>query len=110
MNRKSKPENADDWLKRELKRPAFRKAFEEERAKVALAQKIAELRRESRLNQTELAEKLHVSQQYVSRLETGMEKNLTIDTLVRIAVTLGRDVRISFPKSMPKSLLHFIVV
>ncbi|OGR42186.1 MAG: hypothetical protein A2X28_09210 [Elusimicrobia bacterium GWA2_56_46] len=110
MNRRSSLENFDVWLKRKLKRPAFRKAYEEERAKVALAQKIAELRHESRLNQAEFAEKLHVSQQYVSRLETGREKNLTIDTLVHIAATLGHDVRISFPRSVPKSLIHFTVV
>lgn len=110
MKKSVKLENTEIFLKRELKRPGFRKAFEEERAKVALAQKIAELRRESRLNQAALAEKLHVSQQYVSRLETGREKNLTIDTLVRIAATLGRDVRISFPRSAPNTLMHFIVV
>ncbi len=109
MNKKSRLENTAAWLKGELKRPAFLKAYGEERAKVSLAQKIAALRRESHLNQAEFAEKLHVSQQYVSRLETGMEKNLTIDTLVRIAVTLGRDVRISFPRSAAKSQSHFIV-
>lgn len=109
MNKKTRLENSDKWLKRELKRTGFRKAFQEERAKVALAQKIAALRRESRLNQAELAGKLHVSQQYVSRIETGREKNLTIDTLVRIAATLGRDLRISFPKSAGKTLSHFLV-
>ena len=109
MNKKIKLENAADWLKRELKHTAFQKAFQEERAKVALAQKIAELRRAARLNQAGLAKRLHVSQQYVSRLETGREKNLSIDTLVHIAVTLGRDVRISFPRSTPKSQRHFIV-
>lgn len=110
MNKNPHLENVNVWLKRELKNPAFRKAYEKECTKVSLAQKIAELRHESRMNQAEFAQKLHVSQQYVSRLETGREKNLTIDTLVRIAVTLGRDVRLSFPRSVPKSHSHFIVV
>ena len=110
MRKKISLENFDGWLKRELKKPGFRKAYEEERIKVSLAQKIAGLRQENRLTQAELAKKLHVSQQYVSRLETGLEKNLTIDTLVRIAATLGHDVRISFPKSTFKTPTHFIIV
>lgn len=109
MNKNPRLENIDSWLNKELKNPAFRKGYEKECAKVSLAQKIAELRHESRMNQAEFAQKLHVSQQYVSRLETGMEKNLTIDTLVRIAVTLGRDVHLSFPRSATKSRAHFIV-
>jgi predicted XRE-type DNA-binding protein len=110
MNKNARLENFSGWLNEELKDPAFKKAYEQERTKVALAQKIAELRHESHLNQAQFAQKLHVSQQYVSRLETGKETNLTIDTLVRIAVTLGRDVRVSFPKSAPKRQSHFIVV
>jgi len=110
MKKNPRLENFNVWLNEKLKDPAFRKGYEKERAKVALAQKIAELRHESRMNQAEFAEKLHVSQQYVSRLETGMERNMTIDTLVRIAVTFGRDVRISFPRSVSKSQSHFIVV
>jgi len=110
MRKRITLENFDVWLNRELKKPGFRKVYEEERIKVSLAQKIAELRQENRLTQAELAKKLHVSQQYVSRLETGLEKNLTIDTLVRIAATLGRDVRISFPRSTPKTPTHFTIV
>lgn len=109
MNKNPRLENINVWLNKELKDPAFRKGYEKECAKVSLAQKIAELRHEGRMNQAQFAQKLHVSQQYVSRLETGMEKNLTIDTLLRIAITLGRDVHLSFPRSASKSHAHFIV-
>ena len=68
--------------------------------KVALAQKIAEMREDSRLNQKQLAARLGVSQQFVSQIETGEGRNLTLATLVRIAGSLGRKVRISFPKTL----------
>lgn len=65
---------------------------------MALAQKIAELRQNKHIRQIDLAKRLGVSQQFVSQIETGEEKNLTIETLVRIAKSLGRGVSISFPR------------
>jgi len=91
-------EKIDAHLKEELKNGKFRKAYEIERAKVALAQKIAELREEKRLRQVDLAKKLGVSQQFVSQIETGQERNLTLETIIKIAESLGRGVKISFPK------------
>ena len=88
----------DSHLKELLKNKEFRKAYELERAKVALAQKIAEIRQDAHLRQSDLAKKLHVSQQFISQIETAQESNLTIDTLLNIARSLGRGVKISFPK------------
>ncbi len=93
-------ENIDGYLKEKLKDKEFRKLYEVERAKVALAQKIAEMRQEKHLNQKELAARLGVSQQFVSQIETGEGKNLTLDTLIRIAESLGHNVKISFPRSV----------
>ena len=92
-------ENIDGFIKEKLKDQKFRRLYEIERAKVALAQKIAEMRHENHLNQKELAAKLGVSQQFISQIETGEGKNLTLDTLIRIAESLGHKVRISFPRS-----------
>lgn len=91
-------ENIEIDLKERLKDGEFRRHYEIECAKVALAQKIAELRQEKHLRQIDLAKKLGVSQQFVSQIETGEEKNLTVETLVKIAKSLGRGVNISFPK------------
>ena len=91
-------EKIDGYLEEKLKDEKFRKAYEIECAKVALAQKIAELRQDKHLRQVDLAKKLGVSQQFVSQIETGEEKNLTIETLIRIARSLDRGVNISFPK------------
>lgn len=91
-------EKFNSHLKEKLKNKEFRKQFELERAKVSLAQKIAELRQAEKLKQSELAKRLHVSQQFISQIETAQEKNLTLDTLLKIAKSLGRRVQISFPK------------
>jgi DNA-binding XRE family transcriptional regulator len=93
-------EKIDGHLQKLLKDKEFRRLYEIERAKVALAQKIAEMRQDKHLNQKELATRLGVSQQFVSQIETGNGKNLTLDTIIRIAKSLGHKVRISFPKSI----------
>ena len=91
-------EKFDAHLQEKLKNAEFRKEFELERAKVALAQRIAELRQEGHITQKELARKLKVSQQFVSQIETAQDSNLTLDTLIRLARSLGRGIKISFPK------------
>lgn len=96
--KKVRLEKVDSHLYEELRNKNFRKAFEFERAKAALAQKIAELREEEHLKQVDLAKKLGVSQQFISQIETGQEKNLTLETLLKIAKSLGRGLKISFPK------------
>ena len=100
--KKIRLEKIDNHLKEELKDRKFRKVFETERAKVALAQRIAELREEKHLRQIDLAKRLGVSQQFISQIETGQEKNLTLETLLKIAKSLGRGVKISFPKLSDK--------
>ena len=93
-----KLENIEIDLRGKLKNKKFRRLYEIEYAKVSLAQKIAELREEKRLRQIDLAKKLGVSQQFISLIETGQERNLTLETLLKIARSLGRGVKISFPK------------
>ena len=73
--KRARLENVDIDLKEKLKDPEFRRLYELECAKVALAQKIAELREEKHLRQVDLAKKLGVSQQFISQIETGEEKN-----------------------------------
>src|SRR3989338_11143936 len=96
--KKVRLENVDIHLNEKLKDPEFRRLYEFERAKAALAQKIAELREAKHLRQVDLARRLGVSQQFISQIETGDEKNLTIETIIKIAKSLGRGVTISFPK------------
>ena len=92
-------ENIEGYAQEKLKNKELRRFYEIERAKVSLAQKIAEMRQGKHLNQKALAEKLGVSQQFISQIETGDGRNLTLDTLIKIAGSLGRRVRVSFPKN-----------
>lgn len=100
--KKIKLEKVNPHLEEKLKSEEFRLTYELERAKVALAQKIAELRQQRKLRQVDLAKMLHVSQQFISQIETAQEKNLTLDTLTKIAASLGKDLIISFPKASGK--------
>jgi len=89
----------EEHLAQELKDDKFRESYELEYAKVALIQRIAELRGEPSIRQIELAKRMKVSQQFISQIESGEAKNLTIETILKIARALGRDVTITFPKS-----------
>ena len=61
--------------------------------RIDIAKQIRNVRIDRGYSQAELAEKLDVIQQYVSKLEAGSE-NLTIDTLKRIADVLGKKLTI----------------
>ncbi|MHB1661455.1 MAG: helix-turn-helix domain-containing protein [bacterium] len=90
-------ENAEKHLNEKLKDPKFKEAYEIERVKVAIAQKIAETRDEHNLTQSELAKRMNVSQQFISQIENG-EGNLTLETLLKLAQSLNTSIRISFSK------------
>ncbi|MFH1189652.1 MAG: helix-turn-helix transcriptional regulator [Candidatus Omnitrophota bacterium] len=96
--KKVKLENIGIGLKEKFKDKEFKKLYELECAKVALAQKIAELREEKHLRQSDIAKRIGVSQQFISQIETGEEKNLTLETMLKIAKSLGCGLSISFPK------------
>jgi DNA-binding XRE family transcriptional regulator len=100
---KFKLESINSHLNTKLKNKRFQKAYELERAKVALAQRIAEIREQNQLTQAELARKLQVSQQFISQIETAQANNLTLDVLIKIAHSLGKGVKISFPKLSKQS-------
>jgi len=93
---KIKLQNYEKHLNEKLKNPKFKQIYELEVAKVALAQKIAEIREEHKLTQGELARKMKVSQQYISQIESGNGNNLTIETICRVVQCLGYCVNITF--------------
>lgn len=78
----------DDWLKGRVRSPALRKAYEQEDVRVHLALRISELRKEKKLSQAQLANRLHTTQQVVSDIETLKHANLTLLTLQKIAYAL----------------------
>ena len=85
-----------DYLKEQLKDPAFRKAYEEEGIYAEVAIQIARLRTQKRLTQRALAKRLRTSQQTISRLESPRNGSLSLQTLVKLAHALGKEVRVQF--------------
>ena len=85
----------DDWLKRRLKKPSFKKAFKREDIRARLALRIAELRKAKGISQVELAERLGTTQQMVSDIETFQQANITLGTLQRIADALGSSLAVN---------------
>ena len=71
-------------LRKDLKNPNFRKAFEEADIEARLAIQIALARDRAHMSQVQLARKLGTKQQTISRIERGGQ-NLTLRTLWRIS-------------------------
>jgi DNA-binding XRE family transcriptional regulator len=94
-------------LDAELKKSdKFKVAFDIETAKLKLAHKLADIREKADLTQAQLAKKMGVSQQLVSRIESG-SNNLTLETLVRFLDLFGFCIKIQFAKRKHQEILEF---
>ena len=74
-------------LKKELKDQKFKELFEEEKELHEIAIKILEARNELGLTQKELAQKAHITQQQLSKVENGINCNLV--TFIKVCNALG---------------------
>jgi DNA-binding XRE family transcriptional regulator len=83
----------------------FKLAFDVETAKIRLAHKLAEIREAASLTQTQLARKMGVSQQLISRIESGSD-NLTLETLIKFLDLFGICMRIHFEKRKRQQVLE----
>jgi len=94
MSRKS--DRFEDYLKRRLKKPTFRRHFEQARVAMGLAHDIVLLREKLGLKQADLARRMGTSQQAVSRLERGDYEGFTLRTLQAIAKATATQLVIGF--------------
>jgi len=85
-----------DYLKEQSKNPKFEKAFDEEEIYALLAVQVAKIREEERMTQKELAQKLHTTQQTVSRLEDIHNRSYSLKTLINLARALDRRLKVEF--------------
>ncbi|MCK4533021.1 XRE family transcriptional regulator [bacterium] len=83
-----------DRLKKDIKNPEFRKAFKEEEVYASLAIQIAKIREKENLTQGELAKRLHTTQQTISRLENVHNKSYTLQTLIKLATALHKQLEV----------------
>ena len=74
----------------------FRKAYDEEAARLHIGYKIARLRKERKISQQELARRINSSQQTISRIEDTRNTRLNFKTLIRVATALQAYVRVDF--------------
>jgi DNA-binding XRE family transcriptional regulator len=82
-----------DHLNNELRDPRFKQVFDEEKHLLELGVKISETREKLGLSQKELAQKCHVTQQQLSKIENGVNCNLL--TFVKISSSLGLNINLS---------------
>jgi predicted transcriptional regulator len=74
-------------LKEELKSKKFSKLYDEERELLSISIKILEERDKLGISQKELAQKAHITQQQLSKVENGINCNIT--TFLKVCGALG---------------------
>ena len=79
----------DDLLKKEMKKPSFKKEFESLEEEFVLAKEVINLRKKMKMTQKELAEKVGTSQPAIARLESGNYKNVSLSFIRRLAFALN---------------------
>lgn len=88
----------DEWMKRSLKSPSFRKALEEpdEDPFLEVSYRLITLREKLGLTQAQAAKKVGTTQQGLARLESPNYRGHTLQSLNKIAQGLGKKLRIQF--------------
>lgn len=81
-------------LKEDLRDKDFKQAFDEEDVFARLAVEIAKAREEQGLSQRQLAERLHTTQQTVSRLENPRNRSFSLTSLIKLAKVFHKSLEI----------------
>lgn len=89
---KYKLKEIDKHLERKLNDPYFKELYELEQQNLDLVKKIIAYRIDKDITQEELANKIGVTQQYISKIENCEVTNL--DTLFRVLLYIGFRVKI----------------
>ena len=82
-----------EHLNEEMKNTHFKKMYEEEKHLLELGLLIIEARELKGLTQRELAQKSHVTQQQLSKIENGVNCNML--TFIKVSSALGLDLTLS---------------
>ena len=87
-----KLESVDKHLKEKLKDPYFKELYELEEQKLDIVKRIIDYRVKHGLNQKQLAERVAVTQQHISKIESGDFANVM--TLEKVLLAIGYTVQI----------------
>jgi DNA-binding XRE family transcriptional regulator len=91
------PKTISQHIEEEFRKsPEFRKAYDEEVARLQIGYKIARLRQLRHLSQAALARKVATTQQTISRLEDLSNSKVNLRTLAKIAAALKARLSIDF--------------
>lgn len=93
---KTKNVTLKEYIEKNYKTKQEKEGLKKEYLLAGIAISIAELREKQGLSQSDLAEKLHTKQQYVSRIEQPENENITIGTLNKIAGILHKRLQVKF--------------
>lgn len=94
-----KLESVDKHLKEKLKDPYFRELYELEEQKLEIVKRIVDYRIKHDLNQRELAKKVGVTQQHISKIESGDFANVM--TLEKVLLAIGFTVQMKAVQLKP---------
>jgi transcriptional regulator with XRE-family HTH domain len=85
-----------EHLDRKLRDPYFRELYELEQERMKLAKLLVDYRIQHKLTQDDLAKKLGITQQYVSKIEEGVFSN--IRDVAKILLALGYKIEFKIVK------------
>jgi DNA-binding XRE family transcriptional regulator len=83
-------------LTTKMRDKSFKEAFEHYSNMLSIGLLIRDVRKAAGLTQKDFAARMGVSQQLISRLESGEYENPTIDTLSRVADVAGKKLVVDF--------------
>jgi transcriptional regulator with XRE-family HTH domain len=93
-----KKTNFDKYLEEQLQDSAFAARFERAGEAWDVALQIAALRKQAGISQQELAKRLKISQQQISRLESPSYEGHSLSMLRRVAEVLGASLHVEFQR------------
>ena len=85
----------NDYIKKQLKDPEFRKEWEKNEAAYQVTRMLIEARIKGKISQRQLARKAKTTQAVISRIE-NMSVSPSIGLLQRVAGSLGKKLEIRF--------------
>ncbi len=103
--KKIKLENTDISLKEKLKDPYFKELHELEEQKLKIVKRVIEYRVKNKLSQKQLADKVGVAQQHISKIENG--EFSSISTIEKVLLFIGYTVKMQ-PIPLNDTIRHRI--